>query len=160
VNSYGNASGVTTLTWIRTSTAPSAPTITAPASAPQYSNGNTLAINGTCTAGLTVRLSGASSQTVTCTGGGTFAFTVNKTDDGTYNFSVVQTNSVGTSPAATTSWVRDTVAPPAQTLATPTVNPYTSAAGTVVLSGSCEVAATMTLGGAESGSMTCPATGA
>ncbi|MCM2276520.1 MAG: Ig-like domain-containing protein [Oligoflexia bacterium] len=140
-------SSAATRQWVIDRQAPSAPTITAPASSPYYSNADLLTISGGCEVGATVTLAGASSQTQTCPGGGTYSFNVSKTSDGTYNFNVSQADAVGNvSLAATRQWVRDATVPAAPTITAPAGNPYVSS-GDLTISGGCETGTTVTLGG-------------
>ncbi len=160
-----NSSATLAFQWTRDSSLPNTPTITAPAATPSYTNGGSLTIAGACTSGFTVTLGGdvtagqvtapVGSLTQTCTGGGAYSFSFSKGADATYNLTVKQTNlSSLDSGNAAQAWVRDTVAPSAPTITTPTSSPHY---GTVslTLSGACESAATVNLSGDDTQSVAC-----
>lgn len=155
-----------TFKWTRDTTAPSAPTITS-VNNPLNNNASSITIGGACEAGATVSLSGSSTASTTCSGASTYSFSVTKSSDASYTFSVSQTDSVGNvSGNAGLVWNRDTAAPSAPTITSPsndsscstaaTVN-YCAASSGVPVSGTCESGAVVTLGGDESPvqSMTC-----
>ncbi|MCM2322584.1 MAG: hypothetical protein NDJ90_04925 [Oligoflexia bacterium] len=157
----GNTSANATLQWIKESTIPAPPVITAPASSPFYSNLGTLTISGTCNAGYLVNLGGDDTQApYTCTAGGAFTFTVTKGADATYSFYISQENATtGTiSSEASVQWVRDTSVPAAPTRLTPASSPYTSA-GDLLIQGNCEAGATVNLTGGAVQSTSCTALG-
>jgi uncharacterized protein YegP (UPF0339 family) len=159
-----NDSAGTNQQWIRDNTAPSAPTITSPATDPFYSKANSVTLSGACVTGLTVTLGGdvvagdvsspAGSLTTVCSGAA-YSFTIAKGSDNTYNFNVKQTSLAGVNSSTTTrSWVRDTVAPSAPTITTPATSPFTGG-GSLTISGACETNATVNLAGDDTQSMTC-----
>lgn len=162
----GNVSSSVSFQWIRYTPqgTPPTPILSSPTPNPHLSNTNSIIIAGTCVSGNTVTLSGdvvagdvtnpAGSLTTSCVSN-SFSFTVGKSVDGTYNIDVTQTNSdLATSPAATATWTRDTVAPAQVVIAVPATNPYSSA-GDLTISGSCESDATVTLSGDDSQQVTC-----
>lgn len=166
----GNSSASLDFQWVRDTSVPSTPVITAPAVYPYLSNQNTLTITASCNAALSpsqavVTLSGdltasdmvtpAGSLSQTCTSS-PVTFVIQKSTDSTYNFSVIQQNpNAGTSSsAAAVQWIRDTVAPSVPTITTPIVSPFT-APGNLTLSGACEANATVYLTGADTQNTTC-----
>ena len=157
----GVYSGTATFTWNRDTVPPVTPVITTPASSPKVSNGNTLAVAGSCTAGLVLTLTGdAPLTTTTCSAGGSFSFSIPGSSDGNYSYQIYQTDLAGNASAsASTSWTRDTVSPGAVTLESPATNPYSSGDTSMNLSGVCEPLATVVLSGAGSASVTCSSLG-
>lgn len=152
----GNASSQTSIQWIRDTAAPSAPAITSPASLAHLSSANSLAIQGSCEPGATVFLTGDTTAQIACASSN-FSFAVAKSTDNTYGFEVYQTDAAGnTSGAQAISWIRDSVAPSAPTVASPS-NPYTANASTIAISGLCETGSTVSYTGASSGSTACSA---
>ncbi|MCC2678077.1 MAG: large repetitive protein [Pseudobdellovibrio sp.] len=159
-----NNSSAVTMSWVRNSSAPSAPTITSPASNPNYSNSNSVTISGACTSGLTVTLGGNvvagdvtnpfGSLTTTCASSA-YSFTFSKFSDSSYNITVMQTSLTGVNSATTGhTWVRDTAVPNAPTILNPASSNYTSA-GNLTISGGCETGATVNLTGDDTQSVTC-----
>jgi hypothetical protein len=131
------------------------PTVSSPGTALFYSRLNSLTLSGTCVEGATVSLSGSDSQTMTCSGGA-FSFTVNNTADGNYPYSITQTVDNVASSAVVRAWVRDTTAPTAPVISTPTTNPYSSGESSFNLTGTCEAGSTVTLSdGATTSTKTC-----
>jgi len=154
------SSAAATVTWTRDTVAPTKPTITAPATTPYYSNGNTLTLSGACESAATVSLSGSATASTSCVSSA-YSFTVTKSVDGTYTLNVKQTDLAGN--ASTTSsvtWIRDTVAPAPVTVTSPNANPFGSGDSTIAIAGGCEANATVALSGAATGSIKCSATGA
>lgn len=159
--SGGVYSAGATVNWVRDTVSPTNPTITTPAANPYYSNGNSVTIAGTCSAGNQIILSGGATGTATCTNENTFSLTVNKTTDGSYILVLNQKDLAGNqSQNVSFNWTRDTIAPGIVTLNNPTDNPYTSSESNLVISGSCEPYSTvnLTLSGATSTS-SCTSTG-
>lgn len=153
----GNTSFNANWQWIRSTTGPSVPTITTPASSPYHSNASSLTISGACTSGNTVLLGGSSSQSVACASSA-YSFTVNQTADGTYSFDVTQKDAANNvSSAAHLTWVRDTLAPAAVSLTTPATNPAISGDASLTVTGICETGATVSYSGSSSGSVGCSA---
>jgi hypothetical protein len=153
----GNVSASTNQVWERDSSAPTAPTITLPASNPLISNANVITISGACMANSMVTLSGDASGSIACSGLA-YTFNITKNTDFSYAFSVVQADQAGnSSSAANFTWVRDTSVPLAPTIVSPGANPYTSADTTFSVSGACENGATVTLAGDLTDSTTCNA---
>ncbi|PWU15670.1 MAG: hypothetical protein C5B49_11510, partial [Bdellovibrio sp.] len=154
-DSAGNTSATTGFQWVRNATLPATPTITSPASNPYVSNANSMTLSGSCSTGNAIYLMGSSTQNTLCASS-LYSFTVNESTDGTYNFSVYQVDSFGNiSPYATLSWQRDTVAPSAPTVTSPSANPYASNGSSVVVSGSCQAGATVNYSGDASGTTPC-----
>lgn len=163
----GNPSSTTAFQWILDTSVPSTPVITLPEASPHYSNTSSIVLSGTCTTGYTVTLAGdvvagdvtspAGSLTQTCASSA-FSFTIAKSTDGAYGFGVEQTNTAteATSAQASLTWIRDTVAPGAPVITTPSSSPYT-ASGNLALAGTCETGATVTLAGDDSQTASCAA---
>ncbi|WP_413290149.1 Ig-like domain-containing protein [Bdellovibrio sp. HCB337] len=151
----GNASANESFTWIRNSAIPNAPTIDSPSVAIYYSNLSALTISGTCDTGNTVEMSGGSSATTSCVGSA-YSFNVSKSTDGTYDFALKQKSASNIySAAANVRWVRDTVAPIAPTVTTPSTNPKYSNGNSLTISGACESGATVLLAGDATNSVAC-----
>ena len=150
----GVNSATATRSWIRDTVAPSAPTITAPASSP-YTSGGNLTISGACETNATVNLTGSDTQSVTCAASA-YSFTVVKASDATYNFSLTQTDlASNTSSARAQQWIRSSAQTAAPVITVPASSPYLSNGNSVTISGTCIAGATVNLGGASSSSMTC-----
>jgi large repetitive protein len=166
----GNTSAPLNFQWVRDSSIPATPLIVVPVADPYYSNQSTLTMQITCdTTGspspVEVEIGGdiqasdvvspAGSLTQNCTSS-PVTFVVNKTVDGTYTFTSTQTNpnNGNTSASDTQVWVRDTTTPPVPTITSPSGSPYT-APGNLVISGSCEVDATVALSGSSTQSQQC-----
>lgn len=148
-----NVSSPSTFTWYKSVVA--IPTVTSPATSPFYSNLNSLILSGSCDSGNTVLLSGSSSQTAACSGN-LFSFTVTASADASLSYSLIQENASGdNSPAVTRIWVRDTVAPGAPTVTSPSSNPYISSDSDFFLIGACETGATVSISGDATDSVTC-----
>ncbi len=154
------SSGTATLQWILDMTAPVALTITSPATNPFYSNGSSLAISGACETGATVNLTGDSSGTTTCAAGA-YSLNVSKTSDGSYTFILSQTDVAGnTSSTISTHWMRDTIAPNAVTITSPSSNPFASGDTNLTISGTCEASSTtIDMSGDSTGTTSCSALG-
>lgn len=153
----GNTSLSTSLQWVRDTSSPNTPTITTPSSSPYITNTNTLLISGSCESQATVALAGSSIQTTACSSN-SYSFSVSKTVDASYTFDISQTDIAGNNSTTNTLiWTRDTAAPPAPTIISPTNNPYTSADNSINLVGTCETGATVALSGDSVSSTTCSA---
>lgn len=133
------------------------PTVSVPFSNPYYSSNDYISITGMCQVNATVELLEASLviQTQVCSNA-TYTFNVSKTIDGVYSFLLRQINADGktTSSPATLVWIRKTsVSVPV--LTNPTTNPYLSADSTLLIQGSCETGALISLGDDGAGSVVC-----
>lgn len=154
IDRAGNASGVSSLTWNRDSSAPSAPVVTN-YSSPLVSNASNLTLSGTCESGATVSLAGDASGTATCVGS-SFSITVSKFIDGFYNFSLSQSDSAGNlSGSSSFVWQRDSSAAAPPVLSSPSVNPFYSNSSSITLSGTCTTGATVHLTGGSTQSQVC-----
>jgi hypothetical protein len=159
-----NVSSILTVTWTRTIPPLAAPVITLPAetvpgSKTTYSNVGIVALAGTCIGNYTVTLSGASSATTPC-GNGQFSFLIATPGaDVTQNFFITQSDYSGTaSAAAQRTWVYDTTKPAAVVLQNPTTSPSVTAnTNNFILSGTCELNATVFLTGSSTQSQVCSA---
>ena len=147
--------------WIRDTAPPSAPVITSPSLNPSYTNQDSVTLAGTCGSGNKVVLSGDTNTIETdCVAGNTFSFTISKTIDLSYQFSIAQKDTAGnTSPNASFTWVRDTLAPSAVSITSPINNPTISSDNSITLSGACEASATVSMTGAETGTAICSSMG-
>lgn len=153
----GNASSSVSFSWIKDSSTPAAPVLTLPSVNPYNSNTSTITISGTCVNGFSVEISGSYSSSATCSAS-SFSFIDTQTVDGAYNYNIIQRNLSGTaSSPLTLTWNRDTLSPSAPVIVAPSVNPYYSKTNSIVLSGTCETGANVSISGDYSSSMTCAA---
>ena len=154
------SSGSATVQWILDQTAPSAPTITSPATNPFYSKNNSLSISGACETSATVHMIGDATGSTSCNAG-TYSFNVSKTTDGSYNFLISQTDLAGNASGTTsTQWIRDTIAPSPVTITNPNSNPFASGDTNITIAGNCEAGATtVAMSGDATGSIACSALG-
>lgn len=151
----GSSSSTTTAQWIRDTAAPSAPTITNPASTPYTSSETTLTISGTCESGSTINYSNAATGTATCSSSA-YSFNVTKNSDATYTIVVAQTDAAGnTSGNTSLTWIRNTSIPSNPVITTPNTNPYYGKVTSITLSGICNSGNSIQLTGASSQSTTC-----
>lgn len=126
--------------------APAAPTITAPAMG-SSTNDNTPDITGTCEAGstVTVRQGTTTLCTATCSATGTFTCTSTTLPDGTQTITASQTDSGGNPSAdATDMFIVDTSAPAAPTIDGPAQG-STVHDSTPDINGTCEAGSTVTV---------------
>jgi uncharacterized protein YegP (UPF0339 family) len=166
----GNSSSDSAFTWIRNTSIPSSPVITAPATSPYLSNQSSLTITAECDTSISpqaaiVTLSGdvtaaqvsspSEQLSQPCTSS-PVSFTLLKSTDGTYNFQLRQSNPNNSlaSSYSTVQWKRDSVAPSTPTISNPSISPYTSS-GNLTITGGCEANATVNLSGDASDSTTC-----
>ncbi len=151
----GNSSVASTFQWIRNSTLPPTPVLSAPTTTPFYDNSSNLVIAGSCVTGNTVYLSGDATNSTACASSN-FSFNVNKNVDGNYQFSIVQVNGSSlSSGSATAVWQRDTVVPAPPTVTSPASSPLINNANTLSLQGACELNATVQVSGSASQSQIC-----
>ena len=151
----GNNSGQASQRWIKDSSMPSTPVITAPLASPFYSNLNSLTIAGSCTNGYSVNLSGSASGSMTCAGNA-FSFNVNSAVDGNFAYNISQMNLAGTSsPDAVQNWIRDTSPPSTPVLSSPASSPHYSNLTSLTIAGSCEAGSTVMLSGPSSSNQAC-----
>jgi hypothetical protein len=137
-----------TVTWIRSTVLPAAPTLTAPVATPYTSAENILKITGNCQNNALVTLSGASNQTLVCSATG-YHFDVPQSTDGSFDFTLKQTDWAGNvSQPASLRWVRNTVVPSAPVVTLPAASPFYSNAGTLMISGTCTSGNTVSVSGA------------
>lgn len=160
-----NVSNASSFQWVRDTTIPATPTITAPSNNPSYSNTDSIVISGACTTNDTVKIGGdlvagdvtspAGALTQTCTSGA-YSFSVQKTTEASYTFLVSQENTTTLTSSADASlvWVRDTGVPAAPVITNPSSSPYTSS-GSLSLSGTCETGTTVNLSGDSIQSAAC-----
>ncbi len=142
--------------WIRNTSLPPTPVITTPLVNPVYSNTNMMMLEGSCVAGNQVQVSGDLSATTNCSSLGRFTAMVATTTDNTYQLDVKQKNPLGVfSAAATIVWQRDTVAPGALVLVSPTGDPIQNSLSTLSLNGTCEDGAMVNLSGDLTGTTLC-----
>lgn len=154
------SSTVTNFQWVKSSAAPPTPVLTSPnpSFSPFISNSSTLAIEGSCEGTNTVYLTGDSTQSTTCSSNA-FSFTVNKGADGEYNFSVYQQAGGTPSGGASTTWIRDTIAPITPVIALPGSSPFYSSASSLIITGACETGADVNLTGDSNKTTTCSSSG-
>ena len=144
--------------WIRDTSLPTTPTITTPPTNPVYTNTNGMLLSGTCVAGYSVQASGDLAASTTCNASGRFSMLVSALVDGSYEVQIKQKKSNGAfSAASTVIWVRDTVAPGNVTIDAPSGNPVVNSLSTLVLTGTCETDALVSLTGDLSSQAPCMA---
>jgi hypothetical protein len=164
----GNISGSTNFQLIRDNTTPFSPVITQPLGPIYYANSNSLNLIATCDSSLSpsaaiIHLSGDVASSDISSPINTLdqncitspsTYTINKLTDGTYILILSQENPNNslTSPASTVTWIRDTLAPIVPVISTP--NPYT-APGNLIISGNCELGATVYLTGDATQNLKC-----
>ncbi len=155
----GNGSATVTFQWIRDSSAPPTPVITQPAAPNITTNTSSMNIQGSCVTGYAVTLfDGITEQNFTCSSN-TFNYSVNQTADGTYFYSIWQSSLAGIdSNSASLIWTRDTLAPAAPAILSPSTNPFVSS-GTLNISGTCEIDAIVHLTGDATQQVVCNALG-
>ena len=153
-----NASVATTFTWVRDTTIPGTPTITNFADNPHYTKTSPLTVAGACVSGNTVAVSegGVDLGSQVCAGTNTYSLNIAKGVDGTYTLAVYQTDPVSLNASANRdfTWIYDTVAPAAPVINNPSVSPVTTS-GSLTISGTCEVNATVNLTGDDTQSAVC-----
>lgn len=153
----GLSSSSNSVQWIRDTSAPSAPTITNPATNPLTSNDTNLTISGACETGATVTYSGAASGTTTCNSGA-YSLGISKNVDGTYTLSITQ-NDIANNVSSATSfeWTRLSSIPATPSITSPATSPYYGKLNNLTLTGTCATGNTVQLSGAGSQSTTCAA---
>lgn len=160
VDAATNTSSATSFTWIRDSSIPATPTISNFSDNPHYTKISPLNVQGVCVSGNTVTIveGGVTLASGVCGGGNTYSLDVSKPGDGTYSLAVYQTDAVSLNDSAFRdfTWVYDTLAPAAPTIANPSTSPVTSS-GSLIISGNCELNATVTLSGDDSQTQICSA---
>ena len=128
-----------------------------------YSNTDLVSLDGSCEDESSVEAviySGSSQLTsdkVPCDSSA-FSFEVPLTQDGSFDVAVTQVveGEDGTRSEATQlQWVRDTVAPAAPQIQSPSLNPYLSGDSSIQLTGTCEEGAAVSLSGAETQMVAC-----
>lgn len=145
-----------TLTWVKDTIPPDPPVLTNPNN-PYRSSTNTMTVSGTCESGGTVNITGSSTVSASCTNG-SFSSELSQSTDGTYTYLVSQTDSAGNaSTSIGVSWLRDTQAPSAPTILVPGANPFVSSDSEIILTGTCESGATVSLSGSATDSIGCVA---
>lgn len=145
-----NVSTAKTFTWVRDTTLPATPTITNFSDNPHYTNTSPLTVEGACVSGNTVTIleAGVVLTSGVCAVTNTYSLNVAKGANGTYTLAVYQTDAVSLNDSAYRdfTWVYDSVAPAAPTIANPTISPVTSS-GALAIAGACETDATVNLTG-------------
>lgn len=149
-DSATNVSAATTFTWVRDTTIPGTPTISNFADNPHYTNTSPLTVAGACIAGDTVSVTeaGLVIGSQLCAGSNTYSINIAKGINGTYTLAVSQNDPVSLNDSANRdfTWIYDSVAPAAPVINNPAVSPVTTS-GTLTISGTCEVDATVNLSG-------------
>lgn len=124
--------------------------ITSPATHPHYSNTNSIDISGTCLNDDEVMVYGdiATPVTVNCVSGA-FSFTGvgNKTVDGSYHLYVSERVAGVTVSTIHFPWTRDTVSPGPITIVSPASNTVWTGGDFLVIRGTCNTGATVTMTG-------------
>jgi len=164
VDPAGNTSPSASFSWTRDDTVPSPPVVVSPAPSAWLSSGSALTLIGTCSDDATMTLalgdSGAGAQSMTCVGG-QFSFVLGQATDGSQVYTIAATNprNGSSSAPATFTWTRDSAAPPAPVVTSPTIDPYWSGGSQLALAGTCELGATVALAGADDGTTICAGDG-
>ena len=152
----GNRSSPVAHSWRHDSTLPPSPKIASP-SQPHLSNENAIILQGECETGALVMLTGSASLLSTCSSG-MFQFELSPGADGTHSYSVTQSDAAGNvSDETLFVWTRDTLAPGAPQILSPSISPHLSATDSLDIKGSCESGAKVLLNGDASHSVTCAA---
>jgi len=150
-----NSSSTASFQWNRDTTAPTAPTVTAPSVNPYISSDTNITISGACENGATVNLGGAGTDSMVCASNA-YSFPVTKSTDGVYNFSLSQKDAANNTSATTAfQWVRDTGVPATPVITTPAVASVTTNANSQVIAGTCTTGYTVELSGAATNSQVC-----
>lgn len=131
-----------------------APTIASPAASPYYSQANSVTLTGMCQSGEEVLLSGDDAQQTVCSNS-QYSMQITKTVDGVYSFYLTQKTADQrlSSPVAVV-WMRKTsVAPP--NILNPSASVFASDKQSLLIEGSCESGALISLTGDGVGYTTC-----
>ncbi|MEZ0391664.1 MAG: LamG-like jellyroll fold domain-containing protein [Pseudobdellovibrionaceae bacterium] len=140
------SSSPVSMTWVRDTQAPLAPTLLSPVSSPFHSSGN-LSLTGQCESGAQVFLTGDRELNTPCLESA-FQFQVTADQDATYQFQIHQKDEAqNTSGSLAFTWVRDSVIPASPTLSAPASSPYLSNSTQLTLSGGCINGMKVVLGG-------------
>lgn len=144
------------LVWILDRLVPQAPAILIPNEQNIINNNDSISIIGTCEVGAILKISGDMTATSICPSSGTFSLLSQKNEDRRFSFAVSQTDlAENFSGVSLVTWTRDTLAPAAPTLINPIDNPYTSRDSEILISGSCESGATVSISGDQVASTVC-----
>ncbi len=158
--SAGVAEAVTVPLSLISSIPPAIPTITLPAVSPYYTSTRPITLSGACTDATahTVNLTGDQTGSVTCASSA-YSFSLNQAGEGVFGYSVTQTDDTTLliSPSDSVTWILDWTAPAAVGIVGPASNPETSSGSTLMLQGTCETGATVTLSGDDAQTTTCVA---
>ncbi len=132
--------------------APAAFSVTTPADNPAYTNSAAdLTLSGACLDGDTVSIAGdISPASVTCAGGA-YSFTLPGAADGTYQYFVSNTDAGGDVTVINFSLIRDSVDPGAVTITSPISSPVVSSDANLLIWGTCENDAVVTLDEVDGG---------
>ena len=153
-----NVSQNLVFTWVRDTSIPATPTITNHVTNPIYTNTSPLTLAGACISGHTVFIAegGAVLTSGLCAVSNTYSLNVAKGANGQYTLSVYQNDPVSGNDSASLDviWVYDSAAPAAPVITTPAASPVT-ASGSITIAGTCELNATVNLGGDDVQSTIC-----
>ncbi len=153
-----NISAPLVFTWIKDTTIPPTPTVTNFTDNPHYTNFSPLNVQGTCIAGNTVNIeeAGVSLASGVCSVSGTYSLNVAKGTNDNFSLYVYQVDSVTLIESAhyDFNWIYDTVVPSVPTILSPIQSPETTSS-LLVISGECEVNATVNLTGDNTNSTIC-----
>ncbi len=140
-------SNSTTVNFTVDNVAPSAPTITTPASSPFYTNDTTPTVAGTAEANSTVRVYDGATLvgTTTANGSGNWTLDTSALSAGSHTITATATDAAGNVSAASTSKtiIVDTTAPAAPVITTPATSPFNTNDTTPTVSGTAEANSTV-----------------
>jgi hypothetical protein len=165
-DAVGNVSGGALLSWHRNTALPSQIQLAAPDQSPVYTSTGSLILAGDCTNEMQVVLSGdvaatdisqpAGMSSLVCVNS-SFSFVVNKTQDKTYNLQLTQVDKAYNlvSPVTAVSWIKDSAAPAAPVISSPASAVFNSGDDAIILAGSCENGAIVTISDAMNGQVVC-----
>jgi ELWxxDGT repeat protein len=143
------------VSWVRDTSSPTAPTIVTPGTSP-FSSGDTLiTISGVCETGATVNLTLDSTSSMICSNS-EYSFLVTKNGNTSYNFSVGQTDQAGNVSSSTLlTWNQDTNKPATPLITSPaTANALTNSSSINII-GTCNSGNTVYLSGNSTQNMVC-----
>lgn len=110
-------------------------------------------LSGSCEGTNTITISGAQSAAISCSASSWSWTTATFTTDATRVYNISQSDSAGNTTALTYTWTRDTTGP----MLTINENILKTNTNTVSLGGNCETGLTISISGAQSTSLGCPA---
>jgi hypothetical protein len=155
IDAAGNIGQISS-TWSRDTVAP---LLTFSSASAFVTSGDSVNFGGNCEAGLFISVSGSGSATIPCNAG-SWAYLAGKTLDGNYSYTFSENDLAGNSSSLTGTWNRSTSGP---VITVTQISPQITNSGSIAISGTCSGGTAgsngiITVGGAGSGSITCPST--